>query len=84
MITELDFLFCIIWWIQILEKTFIKIKNKNICNIINGFTVTFDKLNASLLNKYIYFFYLTPNVYMVVYHSLQKIMKQYNCFNHWY
>ncbi len=55
MITELDFLFCIIWWIQILEKTFIKIKNKNICNIINGFTVTFDKLNASLLNKYIFF-----------------------------
>jgi len=35
----------------------IKIAAFMFCNIINVFTVTFDQINASLLNKSIHFFH---------------------------
>jgi len=37
---------------QEVQKNSIYIRNIIFCNIITAFTVTFDQLNSSLLNKY--------------------------------
>ncbi len=61
---ETDLFFRIHRWIESSkEQHFFKIEI--FCYIINVFTVTFDQFNASLINKSINFFLLTPKLTLV-------------------
>ncbi len=51
----MHYFFRILWWLEGSKEQHL-FELEIICNIINIFTLTFDKPNASLLNKSINFF----------------------------